>query len=371
MAGRSTGAFSAFASGRAVPDTRVVVQAIEAAGRGSHAPDRTDGVAELRKRVSRALGSSDATSIWSASCPELPRSAELLIDGIRLGLDVPSSRTGEFALLAQRHAFPGRHGAQDAYKQTWRACTRRGLGHLLRVSYDPRFKRRRPPYAVISFAPPLIFDLEWRARSCIEPQVARAARARLRSLMAFAAYLDIDVRVIGVDVAVDVPTSLWALQALCTESRRVRPLPDYGRVTTVQSGSRSTWISLSAYDKRHQLGKKWGHELGHELTRIEVRRKDDLPLLADLVSLENPFDYVTTHYLEPTRDAPAGFKIAVRLARLVGLPALRGVLDRSQYASLLAATEIDPRNWFFHPRRVFSRSWRPVARRLLRDLEYA
>lgn len=311
--------------------------------------------------IRRSLQAGDAELVWRSNCGPLPRDANLLIDGVTLGLDVPVDRRGTFAILAQRDAHRARH---RAYWWSRRASPRRGLGHLVRVSSSPRFEvedRAAPPYAVISFAPPLLFDPAWQ--DFVTADLANRARAWLVELLSLAT----TIRVRQIDIAADLEVPIWSLQALAKTSRRFRVYGDDDLARTIESGSRNTAFSVAAYDKRLQLRTKRRIEIGHELTRIEVRLKVDLPL-ADLATLANPFDRVSVHRMEPQRDAPAGLKIAVRAARLLGLPRLRAVLDERAYDELLAATEVEASSWRGHPRRVFARQWRRVVRRLLREL---
>ncbi len=179
------------------------------------------------------------------------------------------------------------------------------------------------------------------------------------------------VRVRRVDVAFDVREPLWALQAVCAYARRSRVYVEREAPSTVQTGTRRSWISSSTYDKRGELNRKHGYELEHELTRIEVRLRTDL-LLEDLGSLPNPFErHVTVHAFEPCRSSPAALKIIVRLARLIGVTELRPLLSRQLYDDVLASTELDASRWSAHPRRVFAHRWAVVARRLMRALEAA
>ena len=318
---------------------------------------------DVQKAIASAFYADDYTEIWSACCPALPAESRLLIDRVHLTCDVLPGHIGAFAQLAREDAFWARHGA---YRSTWTSSKRRGLGHMLRVSYLPRFDAKRP-YAVISFVPPYLFERSWR--QLIGVQLVTRVASRLSELLALTA----SVRVTKLDIAVDVAAPIWSLQVLCTRSRRFRTWPfdrngeDDDRARTVQSGSRHSDISLSTYDKRIQMLRGWRRDIGGELTRIEARVKVDVPVVA-LATLPNPFNWVTAHYLEPARDSAAGFKLAVRTARLIGLSKLRPALERSQYADLLAQTEIDPTSWPGHPRRVFDRHWRRVAYELLRSL---
>ncbi len=192
----------------------------------------------------------------------------------------------------------------------------------------------------------------------VDPKLIAGARTKLDDL--FALTTQRKIRVTKIDIAIDYDAPIWGFQALGSTSRRFRCLPFLGRVRTLESGSRRSPFSLSAYDKRYQLRRVHEIEIGHELMRIEARVKPRVRL-SDLATLTNPFDAVSTHLLEPQRDARVGLKLFVRLARIVGLTRLRAVLPDELYDDLLAETALAPHTWPLHPLHVFAEQWPRVV----------
>jgi len=161
--------------------------------------------------------------------------------------------------------------------------------------------------------------------------------------------------------------ALMSLSISRRRSHRFRSFPARGAIETIESGARESPFSLTVYDKRRQLFDQHEIALGSELTRIEMRIKQQFRL-RELGAIDNPFRDVTLHFLEPQRDQRSGLKIAIRAARLVGLARMRPFLSETQWRSLLGETEAFAAAHVVHPARVFDEAWLAAARRLLRQL---
>ena len=174
---------------------------------------------------------------------------------------VPTSRgeelIDEFFASAKRLPTDGHYGRAGRYRGVW-------IGHKL------RWRKRKG--ARIDFNPSNIGSAGIR----IAREIVAASR---------------DVHFTRVDVAVDLPTSLLAVQPIGTTQRKVTTVSTGSRIETIYVGSRDAELAFAIYDRKAKLQRQDRdparviRPVDEDDTRFEARMKKRRHLPAELRAL--------------------------------------------------------------------------------------
>jgi len=174
-----------------------------------------------------------------------------------------------------------------------------------------------------------------------------------------------DIRFTRVDIAVDLPVSLRAVQAIGTLSRRACGVWS-DSIEAIYVGEKNAARSFAIYDKQCNLFRRGDRSpLPDDLTRFEARRKKLKLAPAELHGLENPFRVLQLLWLGGEHLSFID-RLLVRFARLVGFPLVMNELSRKRADKLrdqLAAEA--KRRRVPHPRDAYDELWKAEAERVL------
>lgn len=208
--------------------------------------------------------------------------------------------------------------------------------------------------------------LRWRGwtGTRIEFNPSRCSPAGIALVASLVAESTTGIRFTRVDVAVDLPVSIRAVQALGTRSKKAAAVWS-DSIETIYVGHKNGARSFAIYDKRNEL-LRHGHRspLGDE-TRFEARLRKIKLKPVELLDVENPFLALQLLWLGGD-DLTFLDRILVRLARVAGLPLLLNELPAKRFARLRQKLADEARKRGVpHPRDAFDEAWRPEAERVL------
>lgn len=170
-------------------------------------------------------------------------------------------------------------------------------------------------------------------------------------------------RISRIDVAVDLPVQLGAVQALGTRSRKATAIVS-DTIETIYIGDKNAAVSFAIYDKRNER-RRHGVVTLDDLTRFEARlKKRELEPL-ELTQIENPFGSLQLLWLGGD-DLPFIDRLLVRVARVTGLPLLVNEVPSKRLVRLRQhLADAAKKHHIPHPRDAFDDGWKREAARVL------